>query len=144
MVPKLDSEYPHIRLSFQVKVAQIGMEVYVGSQINDSFFIRENVMWRVAQFLDAVYGRVVKGNKFPDRDELVGKEVVVAIVVDTSGYRQYKVSGYYPVAKWDKLKGMPAPVPYNGGGGNAKKKSSIDEISPQPIEKDDDDEDIPF
>jgi len=146
MTPKLDGEYPHIRVSFQVKVAQVGMEVYVGSQINDTFFIKESVMWRIAQFLDSVYGRVVNGNKFPDKDELVGKEVVIAVVVDTSGYRQYKVSGYYPVSKWDKLKGMPAPVPYTG---NSKKPVNINSvnngITPQPISKDDtDDEDIPF
>lgn len=91
-----------IVVRFKVKQAGIGREKFVNCEVEDIFVISEKTMWKIANFLDAVYGTTVKGDDFPEPERLAGKEVIVVMKPDS--YKGVGVGGYFNKLKWEVYK----------------------------------------
>jgi hypothetical protein len=77
------------------------LKKYTGSKYLDIITLSEAASFRLANFLDSVYGRVVKGNKL-DPDDLVGKKVVAQTKEEEyNGTIRTKTDKYMPLSRWD-------------------------------------------
>jgi len=123
----------------KVDIAKVQFEIiqppeYQSMKISDSFFVKEKTLWRIAQFLDAVFGRVVQIDVFPDAEQLANKEVVFMVSENSysNSFSSTRISRYFPAIKWEIYKGM--EVKTNTNTNNNDQSNKNEEES----------EDIPF
>ena len=73
---------------------------YIDATFLDNVSLHENADWRMAQFLDAVYGRQVEGTDF-DTDDFIEKKLKVKVYEDEyDGKTRSRVERYYHVSAW--------------------------------------------
>lgn len=77
-------------------------QAFVGAQFLDAISLKESVKWKVASFLDAVYGRQATGRKI-ESNAVVGKRIMVRTVTEKyEGVERTQVNRYMPASKWRK------------------------------------------
>lgn len=99
-----------LRLKFRISQASgPASECFIGAEIEDHISMRPEAGWRMAQFLDAAYGRQVAGGTI-DLDDLLGKKVMLKVVIEKTnqGNDRNRVARFEPTTKW---KAGPSPTP---------------------------------
>ena len=93
---------------------------YCGAEFVDFLNFHENSRWRIAQFLDAVFGRKVEGSKIK-ASEIVGKRILCRIGIDKyEGKERSRTDRFMVASKFRKGVGVPSDA---GGTSNGKSSS---------------------
>lgn len=100
-IDEKDGKAAAVLLTLKVLEAEVkANEQYVGDSFLDSVTLHVNAAWRMAQFLDAVYGKQVEGDNF-DTDDLLEKKIVAQTKQDEyNGKVRTRVERFSPLSKW--------------------------------------------
>lgn len=84
-------------------------EPFIGVELDDHISMRPEAGWRMAQFLDAVYGRQVTGAQV-NLDDLINKPLMVRVSTEKTNNNndRNRVARFEPTTKW---KAGPSPTP---------------------------------
>jgi hypothetical protein len=74
---------PYIGVEYAVRADTQGGR-FVDSVFFETYSLEPQALWKIASLLDAVFGQVFKGRKFPVK-EVVGKRLVVHTYIDDYG-----------------------------------------------------------
>jgi hypothetical protein len=77
-------------------------EVYRGANFVEFIQVTFEMRWRMAQFLDALYGRKVTGNNITPTDYLAKRFVGQVSINEWEGKKSSRVDRFINVSKWRK------------------------------------------